>query len=89
LRSLLSFPWTNWLNNSEPDKEDDLSIKVKKCMVSKTWWRKYVLSQIFKIRKSKKETQPGEKPKPVRTHQRNTIVVPEMVGSIVGVYNGK
>ncbi|CAD8043867.1 unnamed protein product [Paramecium primaurelia] len=42
-----------------------------------------------KIRKSKKETLPGEKPKPVKTHQRNTIVVPEMVGSIVGVYNGR
>jgi ribosomal protein S19 len=31
----------------------------------------------------------GEKPEAVRTHLRNMIVVPEMIGSVVGVYNGK
>jgi len=31
----------------------------------------------------------GEKPKPVNTHLRNTIIVPSMIGSIVGVHNGK
>lgn len=30
-----------------------------------------------------------EKPEVVKTHLRNMIVVPEMIGSIVGVYNGK
>ena len=30
-----------------------------------------------------------EKPAPVKTHLRNMIILPEMVGSIVGVYNGK
>jgi small subunit ribosomal protein S15e len=25
----------------------------------------------------------------VRTHLRNMIIVPEMIGSIIGVYNGK
>ena len=44
---------------------------------------------IQKIRKAKKNVQPGEKPAPVKTHLRNAIVVPEMVGSIVGIYNGK
>ena len=44
---------------------------------------------IKKLRKAKKETPYGEKPKPVRTHLRNCIVVPEMVGSIVDVYGGK
>ena len=42
-----------------------------------------------KLRKSKKECPYGEKPKPVRTHLRNCIVLPEMVGSIVDVYGGK
>jgi ribosomal protein S19 len=37
----------------------------------------------------KKEAEPGEKPEPVRTHLRNMIIVPEMIGSIIGVYNGK
>ncbi len=31
----------------------------------------------------------GEKPEPVRTHLRNMIIVPEMIGSVIGVYNGK
>ncbi len=42
-----------------------------------------------KCRKSKKNTQPGEKPAPVKTHLRDTIVMPEMVGNFVSVYNGK
>ncbi|RWV95926.1 hypothetical protein GW17_00041397 [Ensete ventricosum] len=37
----------------------------------------------------KKDAPPGEKPEPVRTHLRNMIIVPEMIGSIIGVYNGK
>ena len=39
--------------------------------------------------KKKKECPPNEKPDIVKTHLRNMIVVPEMTGSIVGVYNGK
>ncbi|ONM27661.1 40S ribosomal protein S15-4 [Zea mays] len=37
----------------------------------------------------KKDAPAGEKPEPVKTHLRNMIIVPEMIGSIVGVYNGK
>ena len=37
----------------------------------------------------KKDAPAGEKPEPVRTHLRNMIIVPEMIGSIIGVYNGK
>jgi len=47
------------------------------------------LALIKKLRKAKKEAEEGEKPEPVRTHLRNMIIVPEMVGSIIGVYNGK
>ncbi|GMH44849.1 hypothetical protein BSKO_12801 [Bryopsis sp. KO-2023] len=47
------------------------------------------LTLIKKLRKAKKEAPPGEKPNPVRTHLRDMIIVPEMIGSIVGVYNGK
>ena len=42
-----------------------------------------------KLRKAKKNLQPGEKPVPVKTHFRNTIILPEMVGSVVGVHTGK
>ncbi|KAJ3281865.1 ribosomal protein S15 [Borealophlyctis nickersoniae] len=44
---------------------------------------------IKKLRKAKKEAQPNEKPEVVKTHLRNMIIVPEMIGSVVGVYNGK
>ncbi len=44
---------------------------------------------LMKVRKSKKNVQPGEKPVPVKTHYRNFIIIPEMVGAVVGIYNGK
>ena len=30
-----------------------------------------------------------EKPEVVKTHLRNMVIMPEMIGSMVGVYNGK
>jgi small subunit ribosomal protein S15e len=47
------------------------------------------LALIKKLREAKKNAQPGEKPDPVRTHLRNMLIMPEMIGSVVGVYNGK
>ena len=47
------------------------------------------LALIKKLRKAKKDATSGEKPEPVRTHLRNMIIVPEMIGSVIGVYNGK
>jgi hypothetical protein len=44
---------------------------------------------IKKLRKAKKEAAPNEKPAPVKTHLRNMIIVPEMIGSQLGVYSGK
>ena len=42
-----------------------------------------------RLRKAKKEANALEKPEVVKTHLRNMIILPEMIGSIVGVYNGK
>ena len=42
-----------------------------------------------RLRKAKKDAPPMEKPEVVKTHLRNMIILPEMVGSMVGVYNGK
>ncbi|KAJ8767852.1 hypothetical protein K2173_020792 [Erythroxylum novogranatense] len=47
------------------------------------------MALIKKLRQAKREAPPGEKPEPVRTHLRNMIIVPEMIGSIIGVYNGR
>ncbi|KAK2086021.1 ribosomal protein S15 [Saguinus oedipus] len=41
------------------------------------------------LRKAKKEVPPLEKPEVVKTHLRDMIILPEMVGSMVGVYSGK
>ena len=42
-----------------------------------------------KLRVAKKGTPYGEKPPAVKTHLRNMVIVPEMIGSIVAIYNGK
>ena len=42
-----------------------------------------------RLRKAKKEAPPMEKPEVVKTHLRDMVILPEMVGSMVGVYNGK
>lgn len=44
---------------------------------------------IKRLRKAKKNAKDNEKPQAVKTHLRNMIIVPEMVASVVGVYNGK
>ena len=44
---------------------------------------------IKKLRVAKKDVQPGEKPKPVKTHLRNCVIVPEMCNSVVKCYGGK
>merc|ERR1712141_605427 len=42
-----------------------------------------------RLRKAKKAAPPLEKPEVIKTHLRNMVIEPEMIGSMVGVYNGK
>jgi len=42
-----------------------------------------------KLRKKKKECGPYDKPDVVKTHLRDMLIMPEMIGSVVGVHNGK
>lgn len=44
---------------------------------------------LAKVSKAQESLKAGKYPKPVRTHNRDNIVVPAMVGIPVGVYNGK
>ena len=44
---------------------------------------------IRKLRIAKKAAPEGTRPACVRTHLRNMIVLPEMIGSVIGIYNGK
>ena len=42
---------------------------------------------MIKVRKAKKEcTEAGAKPTPVKTHLRDCIITPEMVGSVIAIH---
>ena len=44
---------------------------------------------VNKLKKAKKNAAQGDKPKTIKTHYRNCIITPDMVGSVVGIYCGK
>merc|ERR1711974_233214 len=44
---------------------------------------------LVKLRKARAAAPEGEKPKIVKTHLRDMIIIPEMIGSVVGIHNGK
>lgn len=46
-------------------------------------------SLLTKLRKAKAAAKGLDKPAAVKTHLRDMPIVPEMVGSVIGVYNGK
>ncbi|XP_041055140.1 40S ribosomal protein S15-like [Carcharodon carcharias] len=46
-------------------------------------------SLLKRLCKAVKEASPMEKPEVVKTHLWDRVILPEMVGSMVGVYNGK
>lgn len=41
-----------------------------------------------RLRKAKKDAPELEKPETIKTHMRDQIILPEMVASVIGVYNG-
>mmetsp|Transcript_8301 Transcript_8301/g.10916 ORF Transcript_8301/g.10916 Transcript_8301/m.10916 type:complete len:150 (+) Transcript_8301:81-530(+) len=41
-----------------------------------------------RLRKAKKDAPEGERPQPIKTHLRDMLVLPEMIGSMLGVHNG-
>jgi small subunit ribosomal protein S15e len=47
------------------------------------------ITLIQKLRRAKKIAKKNEKPPLILTHLRNMIIVPEMIGNLIGVYNGK
>ena len=47
------------------------------------------MALIKRIRKSKAEATGEDKPAVIKTHLRNMIIVPEMIGGVVGIHSGK
>ncbi|EPQ19012.1 40S ribosomal protein S15 [Myotis brandtii] len=67
-------------------------------LCSDLWWRWLLLNPGLRgkqnpllkhLREAKQEAPPTEKPQVGKTHLRDLIILPETVGSTVGVYNGK
>ncbi|MFH1751363.1 MAG: 30S ribosomal protein S19 [archaeon] len=48
-------------------------------------WKKFFI----KVSKAKEVLKSGTFPKPVKTHRREVVVIPEMIGIKIGIYNGK
>lgn len=63
--------------------------RIRRALTRRHTTKRKQLSLLKRLRKAKKEAPPMEKPECVKTHLRNMIVVPEMVGNVIGVYNGK
>merc|ERR1712060_247082 len=51
--------------------------------------RGLLLKRRVKQLKAKKDCGPYDKPDVVKTHLRNMLIIPEMIGSVIGVHNGK
>ncbi|CAF0805612.1 unnamed protein product [Brachionus calyciflorus] len=51
--------------------------------------KRKTLALLKRLRKAKKDAPPLEKPAVVKTHLRDTVIIPEMVGCMVGIHNGK
>jgi small subunit ribosomal protein S15e len=50
--------------------------------------RKY-MAYVNKLKKAKAAAGPLDRPEPIKTHLRNMLIVPDMIGAQVAVYNGK
>jgi len=51
--------------------------------------KKKGMALMKKLRKAKKDCGPYDKPDVVKTHLRDMLIMPEMIGSVIGVHNGK
>jgi len=67
---------------------DLLHARARRRLLQRGLKRKH-MSLLKKLRQAKRSAPALEKPEVVKTHLRNMIIVPEMIGSVVGVYNGK
>ncbi|KAM0924617.1 hypothetical protein ACQ4PT_004590 [Festuca glaucescens] len=59
------------------------------CSKLHSFFRECNFEFVAQLNDLKSNAPAGEKPEPVRTHLRNMIIMPEMIGSLVGIYNGK
>ncbi|CAD6184272.1 unnamed protein product [Caenorhabditis auriculariae] len=70
------------------DQFSKLLVARKRRRLSRGLKRKH-LALINRVQKAKKAAGVLEKPAVVKTHLRDMIILPEMIGSVIGIYNGK
>ena len=74
-------------------KEDNLiellSSRVRRKLRRSNGFRGPYLKFMEKVKASKLNLAPGDKPTTIKTHLRNCIIMPQMVGGMVAVYSGK
>lgn len=74
-------------------KDDNLfelfTARARRKMHRSSGFKSKYLKLAERVKNSKKNLQPGERAKTIKTHLRNCLVLPEMVGGNIAVYNGK
>jgi len=68
---------------------DVLHARARRCVNRGLLLRRPVKQLKKKLLKAKKDCGPYDKPDVVKTHLRNMLIIPEMIGSVIGVHNGK
>ena len=66
-----------------------MSSRIRRKMRRSNGLRGRYLKLAERVKASKLNLGVGEKPKTIKTHLRNAIVTPDMVGGVVAVYSGK
>ena len=73
--------------------ERDKFVKMLRCRPKRRLANREVPHKYIRFYKkcvaAKKDVPLGEKPKAVKTHLRDAVILPELVGSVVGIYNGR
>ena len=63
--------------------------RVRRKLTRSNGMRGKYLKFLEKVKKSKQNVVAGEKPVAVKTHLRDAVIMPAMVGGVVACYNGK
>ncbi|GAM24406.1 hypothetical protein SAMD00019534_075810 [Acytostelium subglobosum LB1] len=92
-RTFKKFTYNGIALESLLDLKEQQLAKIFRCRQRRKLNRDTPIKHVSFLKKCRKAkagvSQAGDKPKLVKTHARNILIVPEMIGSVVGIYNGK
>ncbi|XP_044320290.1 40S ribosomal protein S15-like [Triticum aestivum] len=91
-RTFRKFSYRGFDLDAVLDMSADNLIQVLPARAHRRFYRGFKRNSLMlnrRLRKARMGAPAGEKPGAVKTHLRNMIIMPEMVGSQIAVYNGK